>query len=292
MGRDHTLLFAHALAVAGAAFSLVVLIPNPEAWQHLPGSARAFAFAMEHAGPLHIVLGAAAMLSFSVTVLGARNAAIFFLLAVGISATFELVGTGTGWPFGQYGYTHGLGWKMLGRVPYSIPLSWYYLGLASYLLARHVLARWAPSVGAWGPVLLGTWLLMAWDLVLDPAMAHPDLPVKFWVWHERGAYLGMPLVNLVGWTVCGALFMGLSRWAWGEEVQPADVPAAYPFVVYAINVGFGVVLCASLGLWSAIGLAFLAGLGPASLALVGRAPGVTESSTAPTATSSTAAPRR
>lgn len=275
MDRARVLLLAHVLAVVGASFSLVVLIPYPGLWQHLPGAPQAYAFAMQHAGPLHIVLGAAAMLAYAWRTQGPRDALVFFGLAVGVSAVFELVGTGTGWPFGQYGYTQGLGWKLFGRVPYSIPLSWYYLGLSSYLLARHVLARWAPRAGAVATVALGTWLLMAWDLVLDPAMAHPELPIRFWVWHERGAYLGMPIINLVGWTVCGALFMGGARWLWGAEVDVERVPAAFPFVVYAVNVGFGVVLCATLGLWSAIALAFVAGLAPAALALRG-------SSSAPT----------
>ncbi len=286
MTWDRRWLLAHGMAVAGAAFSLVFLIPHPEAWQHLPGSGKAFAIAMEHAGPLHIVLGAVAMLSFSWRTQGPRRALIFFGLAVGVSAAFELLGTGTGWPFGQYGYTHGLGWKIAGLVPYSIPLSWYYLGLAAYLLARAILVRWAPSVGPWGPVLLGTWLLMAWDLVLDPAMAHPDLPVKFWVWHTRGAYLGMPLINLVGWTVCGALFMGASRWLWGDDVDPAVVPPWFPGVVYAVNLGFGIVLCAWLGLALPIVLAVVAGFGP--VLLLGRS--LMGSWSDPTASTSKAPP--
>lgn len=272
MTRERLWLVAHAMAVAGAAFSLVVLIPYPGLWQHLPGAPQAYAFAMDRAGPLHIVLGAIAMLVWSWGALGPRFAVAFFVAATGISAVFELVGTGTGWPFGQYAYTSGLGTKILGRVPFSIPLSWYYLGLASWVLAREALRRWRPQAGPWAAIALGTWLLMAWDLVLDPAMAHPDLPLRFWIWHERGAYLGMPLINLVSWTVCGALFMGAARLAAGE---PPPTPAGYAFAVYALNVGFGVVLCASLGLWGAIALAFVAGLGPAALALRGPAPTAT-----------------
>jgi putative membrane protein len=266
MTRGRLWLVAHGLAVAGAAFSLVVLVPHPELWQHLPGAPQAYAFTIERAGPLHIVLGAAAMLTWSWRALGPRFALVFLGSATGVSLVFELVGTGTGWPFGQYAYTSGLGAKILDRVPFSIPLSWYYLGLASWVLAREALRRWWPSAGPWAAVALGTWLLMAWDLVLDPAMAHPDLPIRFWRWHERGAYLGMPLINLVSWTVCGALFMGAARFLAGEPPAAAPGPA---FVVYAVNVGFGVALCASLGLWAPIGLAFVAGLAPAALALRG-----------------------
>ncbi|HMV68917.1 MAG TPA: hypothetical protein PKA64_18860, partial [Myxococcota bacterium] len=55
MNLARGLLIAHVAAVAMATFSLLVLIPHPELWQGLPGSAQAFAWAMDRAGPVHIV---------------------------------------------------------------------------------------------------------------------------------------------------------------------------------------------------------------------------------------------
>ncbi|MCB9664797.1 MAG: carotenoid biosynthesis protein [Alphaproteobacteria bacterium] len=253
----------HAAAVAGAAFSLCVLIPYPHLWSHLPGAPQAYAFAMEHAGPLHILLGAAAALAYGRHALGWRPTLIFFGVSSALSLGMELLGTGTGWPFGAYAYTLGLGPKVLGRVPYSIPLSWFYLGFVSWLLARELVRRHLGRPSAVLEVALGTWLLLAWDLVLDPAMAHPDLPVRFWRWHERGAYIGMPLVNLVGWLVTGAAFMGVAR-AWiggGADRAPAD--RRFLLALYGTNLAFGAVLCASLGLVAPIVLALVAGLLPA-----------------------------
>jgi len=61
-------------------------------------------------------------------------------------------------------------------------------------------------------ILLGTWLLTAWDLVLDPSMAAPQLQyVHFWIWHESGPYFGMPLRNLVGWLATGLAFIAVGR---------------------------------------------------------------------------------
>ena len=99
-------------------------------------------------------------------------------------------------------------------------------------------------------------------------MAHPDLPVRFWVWSERGAYLGMPLVNLVGdgWAPVSA-FMGLSRLLWRAPVPSASLPVRPPVCLYAVNIAFGAVLCASLGLWTPIVLGTVASVGPAALAL-------------------------
>ncbi|HMV65223.1 MAG TPA: carotenoid biosynthesis protein, partial [Myxococcota bacterium] len=206
--------------------------------------------------------------------LGPRPTWTYFAVAVCASLAMETLGTGTGWPFGNYGYTEGLGAKLFGRVPWSIPLSWYYLSFASYLSARHVLLRVAPRAPFAATVLLSTWLLTAWDLVLDPAMAHPDRHMSFWIWHQRGAYLGMPLVNLAGWMVTGALIIVVTRLALGAEPDVAHVPRAYPYAVYLTNLGFGVILCASAGLWAPILLALAAGIAPASVALIPSRPSV------------------
>jgi len=40
-------------------------------------------------------------------------------------------GTSTGFPFGDYSYLSGLGYKITGLVPFTIP-SWFYMGFASY----------------------------------------------------------------------------------------------------------------------------------------------------------------
>jgi len=53
-----------------------------------------------------------------------------------LSLGSELLGTSTGFPFGDYSYLSGLGYKITGLVPFTIPLSWFYMGFASYLIAR------------------------------------------------------------------------------------------------------------------------------------------------------------
>jgi len=258
------LLVAHAGAVGFALIGLLVAIPNPQLWAGIPGASSIYAFGMQYAGALHIVLGAAALLAFGVAVLGWARTVAFFVASCALSLGMELLGTGTGWPFGAYEYTSGLGFKVLGRVPFSIPLSWFYMGLTSFLLAHTVIERLWPRAPAWAAVVLGTWLLTAWDLVLDPAMAHEQLAIRFWVWHETGPYMGMPLINFAGWALTGALFMGLSRAAWGGP-PPDDMPVHFPFAVYAINMIFAIALSASVALWLPIVLALAFGFLPTLL---------------------------
>ncbi len=252
MNVARVLLVGHATVLIFGLAGMLIALPHPELWSASSLGQQAFAFGLQYAGPLHMLLGAAAMLAFGAATLGWRRTLVFFGLACGLSLAAELIGTGTGYPFGNYEYTSGLGYKIFGRVPFSIPLSWFYMGLASVLLGGS-LARWHP---VWS-VALGAYFLTVWDLVLDPAMAHPGLALTFWVWHQSGAYFGMPIQNFVGWTATGALFMGLSRWVWGDRLP--RVAPHFPLSVYALNVFFAIVLSAAGGVWPPIVVALAFG---------------------------------
>ncbi len=258
----------HGLALLLGLFGLLVAIPHPEMWAGHPADMAFFAFAINKTGGAGMVLGALAMLAFGFARLGARRTLIFFFASCLISASAELTGTKTGWPFGGYEYTNFLGYKLLGRVPFPIPLSWFYMGFASLLLADAIaVARgWANRTAA--SILLGAYLLTAWDLVLDPSMAAPQLQyIHFWIWHEHGPYFGMPLRNLIGWFGTGLVFIAAGRLLWRENAAPAVAPWL-PFAVYAINVVWSMVLSLSAGMWPTALAAVVFSLVPALLAVV------------------------
>ena len=260
------LLVAHVAALVFGLIGMLVMIPNPQLWAGSPLLTRIFAASMEHAGALHIWLGAAVMLAFGARTVGRRLTGIFFVASTAMSLSFELLGTGTGWPFGAYEYTGGLGAKVLGRVPYTIPLSWFYMGFAAYLLASTIVAQLRVRRPTAPAVLFGGWLLMAWDRVLARAMVHEALPVQFWVWHQTGPYFGMPLQNLLGWIGTGLAFMAVSPVFWHRDLAADEGPPLLPFLVYAVNIVWAMVLSGSVGLWQPIVLAVVLGLAPALLA--------------------------
>lgn len=264
------LLFAaHAAVAIFALLGLAVALPRPELWAGGEGPGAAlFGFGMRFGGLLQNVLGAAAMAAFGAAWLGLRRTAVFLLAACSISLAAELLGTATGFPFGPYHYTEGLGAKVAGRVPWTIPLSWFFMGLAAYLIARCALARRGLPGSPWA-VLLGAALLTAWDLALDPAMSHPAQQALFWRWGETGPYLGMPLRNFAGWLVTGAAFMAVAHLAWGRD-EP--VPARLPLAVYLLNVAFAAALCAQAGLWLPVAAVSLLGVLPALLLAAGPLP--------------------
>ena len=260
------LLAAHLGALLFGLAGLLVALPNPQLWADDPTALRVFDFGMRYAGSLHIVLGAAAMLAFGGAAVGWGKTLIFFAASTSINLAAELLGTTTGYPFGDYAYTDFLGVKVAGHVPFSIPLSWFYLGFAAYLLGSALAARWGIAPRAVWAVGLGVWLLVVWDLVLDPAMAHPSMPVRFWEWGETGAYLGMPVKNFGGWALTGLPFMALARLLWREDIEIGPGRLRFPLAVYAANTGFAMVLAASVGLWLPIVLAAVFGLLAAALA--------------------------
>lgn len=263
-GAVWVLVTAHLLALGFGLVGMLIMLPNPDLWARDPKAVRVFNFSMEYAGAIHIWLGAAAMLAYGIVAIGWRKTAIFAAISYPVSLTSELIGTGTGWPFGNYAYTDLLGPKAAGHVPWSIPASWFYMGFASYLLGSAIIERFGVKREFLWSCLAGAWLLVAWDLVLDPAMAHESLRLKFWTWDEHGPYFGMPVKNFVGWTVTAFLFMLLSRFAWRGAANLRTSLLA-PLVVFAANLLFAIIISGSVGLWIPIVLALFVGAVPLAL---------------------------
>ncbi|MBA2595751.1 MAG: carotenoid biosynthesis protein [Chloroflexia bacterium] len=263
------LLVAHVSALVFGLMGLLYVIPNLALFAGDSQAMQVYAYGLEYAGSLHIILGAAAMFAYGIAAIGLRRTGLFFAFAVPYSLLSELIGTGTGWPFGNYAYTSYLGYKVLDHVPFSIPLSWFYVGFASFLLGSIIAGNAGWKAQALLSVALGVWFLTVWDLVLDPAMAHEAMAIRFWEWNETGPYMGMPVKNFVGWSLTGAVFMSLARWAWNGAVdsRAAGLAPWFPFTVYTANTIFAMALSASVGLWGAIVLALALGIIPATSAL-------------------------
>jgi putative membrane protein len=247
----------HALALTLGLYGILVAIPHPETWASAPGGAQFYAFAINKTGGTGMFLGALAMLVFGLASIGTRRTLLFFAAAFVLSAAAELTGTKTGWPFGGYEYTDFLGYKLLGRVPIAVPLSWFYMGFASFLLADAIVVARGLANRTFCSLALGAYLLTAWDLVLDPSMAAPQM---------QYAYFGMPLRNLVGWFGTGLVFMAAGRALWRES-DPPTAPVLLPFTVYAINIVWSMILAISAGMWPTAVAAIIFSLLPAALAL-------------------------
>jgi putative membrane protein len=134
---------------------------------------------------------------------------VFLLLGIAFAAgaLSELLGTTYGWIYGQrYYYTASfLGYKVFGRVPFSILLLWTIIIMLAYSItniidpANFFSLKKTLNVRSFAYVLLLStldgFLAMNLDLILDPIY----VGFRAWVWPEGGAYFGVPISNFLGW---------------------------------------------------------------------------------------------
>ncbi len=261
-------LIAHLVSMAFGLAGLLWVMPHPEFLTLVPAGQTLFRWSMAGGGVMYIVLGTIAVALYAYRTLGANVWLTFMISAVAISLSSELLGTSTGFPFGDYSYLSGLGYKIAGRVPFTIPLSWFYLGLSSYLLARRGLLSDQPQSLRWlrhlGAIALGALLLTSWDFVLDPAMSQTALP--FWYWHQPGAFFGMPYQNFAGWMGTGIIFMAIAALVWPRSTPLLNrAQLNTPLIVYLGNFVFAMVMSLAAGFWVPILLGLALGVGPAVL---------------------------
>lgn len=193
-----------------------------------------------------------------------------FAAVYALSLASEYSGTSWGLPFGHYEYTDLLGYKIGGKVPWLIPMSWFFMGAASYRLTISILG---PSAILTRPLavatrcLLAAAILLLWDVTLDPAMSQTT---PFWLWEQPGSYYGMPAINIFGWAVTGFAIMLVFEFGWG----PARVkqwPHQFASSLYATNLILPLGLLAAVGAWMPLFLTLGIGLGLVQLGrLLGR----------------------
>ncbi|MDJ0580605.1 gamma-carotene 1'-hydroxylase CruF [Crocosphaera sp.] len=264
MRVERTLVIGHILSMAFGLAGLLLVLPNPDFIASLPPIGKtAFAWSMAGGGVMYMLLGMSAVAVYAYRTLGFWHWLGFMLPALGISLTSELLGTSTGFPFGHYRYLTGLGCKIAGLVPFTIPLSWFYLGFSAYLIARaglnnKISQNWLKMVAS---IALGSIFLTAWDFVLDPAMSQTTMP--FWIWEQPGAFFGMPYQNFAGWFGTGAVFMTVATLIW--KVKPLNFPQSnlgLPLAIYVSNFAFAMIMSLAAGIYIPVLLGLIVGLLP------------------------------
>ena len=254
----------HIASLVFGLAGLLIVLPNTAFIAGLPEfGQRAFGWSMAGGGAVYMISGAIAVSIYAYRSLGLWHWLSFMLPALGVSMGAELLGTSTGFPFGNYHYLTGLGYKVAGLVPFTIPLSWFYLGFSAYLLAYMGLTGLG-RLRVLGAIAFGSLLLTSWDFVLDPAMSQTTMP--FWAWDQPGAFFGMPYQNFAGWFGTGAVFMAIAAILW--RVKPLEItrlPLGLPLAVYMSNFAFAMVISLDGEIYFPILLGVLLGVLPAWL---------------------------
>jgi putative membrane protein len=233
----------YAVSVASLA-GFATFAAHPELLARAGVSPETYARILVVAPRAQILIALAALATFLVRHAGTRWLAAFATVYA-LSLAAELAGTTVGLPFGPYRYTDGLGLKWFAHVPALIPASWCMVALPSYASAARRFA--APGELA-RRVALGSFILLSWDLALDPAMS---FATKYWVWGTTGLYYGMPVLNLVGWFVTGVALM-ITFAAMRADRWIAALPVSWLLAFYGANLLLPVGMSVAVGLWGVV----------------------------------------
>jgi bisanhydrobacterioruberin hydratase len=148
-----------------------------------------------------------------------RKMAIVFAAIFAAGYLVELIGTQTGYLFGNYAYGNALGVKLLG-VPVIIGMNWFAMTTASANAARLFrVPLWLQSGMA---ALLATLL----DMLIEPVA----VKYGFWSW-ENGH---IPAFNYICWFIFSQLFAYLYLGLSNERNQTATALFAVWFLFFAL----------------------------------------------------------
>ena len=242
-------LIAQAGIVVASLLGYGIFTSRPDLLVQVDPQARFFTWAFHGFAVGNMLFGGLAVVVESI--LRNRIRVIVALTAIYVvSLASELLGTTFGIPFGSYSYTTLLGPKWFDRVPLLIPWSWVTMTWAAWIIACR-------RTRGFQAVLLGACLLVAWDLLLDPAMSRVT---SYWIWGEEGSYYGMPWTNLLGWAITGFVLLAMLRRLAPEP--KGDV--RFATLVYLVNFLLPLGFCILNGYWIAV----FAGLGAVVAALL------------------------
>jgi len=136
-----------------------------------------------------------------------RKGLVVLLLLSFFSMFIETLGVVTGFPYGFFNYTDKLGF-FVGVIPWTVSFGWVPLVIASWFLTEDFFNNksWINKNNRdWflllKKVVVGGFVLMVFDLVLDPG----SISINFWEWGINGFYYGIPFSNFLGWIFSGAI---------------------------------------------------------------------------------------
>jgi uncharacterized membrane protein len=258
------LLAIHILLILFSTAALVTFLAGPPpAWLTHEPAQTIYIYAWRLSGPLYVAIGAIATITHAATKLTLKQAITLFLAASVIALTAELTGTTTGLPFGPYAYTPLLGYRILGKVPFPIPMSWFYMLYASLAMCGAILKSGETQQIKWRYAAAAGLILTAWDVSMDPAMTRAT---NHWIWYTKGFFYGMPLLNWFGWWLTGTVIARIMlAIASPSEFAKQVAPTKFPRLLYAANGIMPIALCLRHQLWWAAILGAIAMAIPLSL---------------------------
>jgi uncharacterized membrane protein len=151
--------------------------------------------------------GIAAAFTHASVAYGLKPALILFLICSGITFALENLGATTGFPFGRYHFEVAPNLPHVGAIPVIVGPLWFGMGYFSWVVAGILLDGADHSVAErfnfFALPAVAALVMTQWDLVMDAPGA---TIAKAWIWHDGGAFFGVPASNYFGWVLTSWLF--------------------------------------------------------------------------------------
>lgn len=164
----------------------------------------------------------------------------FVAICLVVSNIMENTSILTGFPFGHYHYTDGLGPKLF-LVPLLIGPAYFSTGYLAWAVSNVLVGevrRGSSAFTTFAVPFIASFLMVIWDLCLDPTASTIR---HIWIWEQGGGYFGVPLTNYLGWFFTVYVFLQLfalfvrSRGAGEQETRTWPRPYyAQAVVMYAV----------------------------------------------------------
>lgn len=136
---------------------------------------------------------------------GWDNILVFMGITFLITWFIETVSIATGFPFGNYHYTHLLGFK-IGTVPLVVMPAYFAAGYLAWTMATVFLGNLGTGIEKRNLFLVpfvASFIMVMWDFCADPINSTID---GAWIWQDGGVYHGVPISNFFGWYLTVFLF--------------------------------------------------------------------------------------
>lgn len=148
---------------------------------------------------LMLVLGLAFVFWHGGRRYGSKGIISLFIITEIVGNVLENVSIATGFPFGNYHYTHS-GVPFLFQVPITIGIGYFSYGYLAWCLASVMLGDGDERTRTFGGMIMqpvtAAFIMVMWDVVMDPISSTVS---HSWIWENGGGFNGVPLTNYLGW---------------------------------------------------------------------------------------------
>lgn len=127
--------------------------------------------------------------------LGWRHGGALIITLGAFAILLETSAILTGFPYGHFGYSDVLGFRIFGLTPWTVAFAWTPLMLGAYSVAANLIENRT------GRVIAAAAIVTLFDIVLDPGA----VLLGFWKYAEGGWFYGVPISNFAGWLFSGLI---------------------------------------------------------------------------------------